>query len=169
MPDPISSIDAFWEITLRKSTMDKTNNKTIAQFRNLLLFSGIFNIVSAFLLIIPVVYEYYLLFFNDVNNFFALGGQEVSLPSNPLHALLINTAGIDLVLIGSIIVVASRNPQKYRPIILLNGIGRLLFAFIITYYIFAADIIRIIVFFGGIDVLISIGFLYYLQKTKNIK
>jgi len=144
------------------------NDKTIKQFSNLLRFSGIFNIASAFLLIIPIVYEYYLLFFNDINLALGLGGQPVSLPTNPLNALLINTAGIDLVLIGTIVLVASKNPLKNRTIILLNGIGRLLFALIIAYYVFAADLIRIIVIFGLIDVIISIGFIYYLKKTRNI-
>jgi len=145
------------------------NDRTLKQFRNLLRFSGIFNIVSAFLLIFPIVYEHYLLFFNDLNFALGLGGQPVSIPTNPLNALLINTAGIDLVLIGAIVLVVSRKPLKNRAIILLNGIGRLLFALIIAYYVFAADLIRIIVVFGLIDVIISIGFLYYLNKVKNIE
>lgn len=144
-------------------------NSTLIQFRNLLRFSGIFNIASASLLIFPIVYEYYLLFFNDINFALGLGGQPVSIPTNPLNALLINTAGIDLVLIGAIVLVVSRNPLKNRTIILLNGVGRLLFALIIGYYVFAADLIRIIIFFGLVDVIISIGFLYYLRKTKNIE
>lgn len=143
------------------------NDRIINQFRNLLRFSGLFNIALAFLLIIPVVYEYYLLFFNDINFALGLGGQSGSIPTNPLHALLINTAGIGLVLIGAIVLVVSKNPLKNRKIILLNAIGRLLFAFIIAYYVLVADLIRIIVVFGAIDVIISIGFLYYLRKTKN--
>jgi len=67
------------------------------------------------------------------------------------------------------ILVVSKNPLKNRTIILLNGIGRLSFALIIAYYVFAADLIRIIVAFGIIDVTISIGFLYYLKKTKTLE
>ncbi len=141
-------------------------NKTLNQFKNLLKFSGTFNIVSAFLLIFPIIYEHYLLFFNKINFALGLGGQAVSIPTNPLNALLINTAGIDLVLIGAVILVVSKNPLKNRTIILLNGIGRLLFAIIIAYYVFAEDLIRIIIIFGLIDVIISIGFLYFLKKTK---
>lgn len=146
-----------------------SDTKTVKQFKNLLQFSGVFNIASAFLLIIPVVYEYYLLFINDINFALGLGGQAVSIPTNPLNALLINTAGIDLVLIGAIVLVVSRKPLKNRAIILLNGIGRLLFALVITYYVFAADLIRIVVVFGLIDVFISIGFLYFLNKTRDIE
>ena len=143
------------------------DDKTLKQFKNLLKFSGVFNIVSAFLLIFPKVYEYYLMFFNDINFALGLGGQPVSIPTNPLNALLINTAGIDLVLIGAVILVVSKDPLKNRTIILLNGVGRLLFALIIAFYVFSADLIRIIVVFGAIDVLISIGFLYYLNKFKR--
>lgn len=145
------------------------NTKTLKHFRNLLRFSGIFNMVSAFLLIFPIVYEHYLLFFNDLNFALGLGGQPVSIPTNPLNALWINTAGIDLVLIGAIIFFISKNPLKNKMIILLNGIGRLLFGSIIAYYIFTADLIRIIAVFGVIDVIISIGFLYYLNKVKHMK
>jgi hypothetical protein len=144
-------------------------NKNLKQFKSLLRFSGIFNIASAALLIIPVVYEYYLLFFNDINLALGLGGQPVSIPTNPLNALLINTAGIDLVLIGAIVLVVSKDPLRNRTIIILNSIGRLLFAFIIGYYVIVADLIRIIIVFGLIDVFISMGFLYYLNKTKNLK
>lgn len=144
-------------------------DKKIKQFKNLLLFSGVFNITAAFLLIIPVVYEYYLFFLNDINTLMGLGGRPVLIPKDPLNALFINTAGIDLVLIGAIVIVVSKNPLRNRTIILFNGIGRLLFALIIAYYVFTADLIRIVIVFGLIDVLISIGFLYYLRKTRNIR
>lgn len=138
-------------------------------FKRLLKFSGIFNIVSAALLIFPKIYEYYLLFMNDINFSIGLGGLPVEIPTNPLNALLINTAGIDLVLIGTIVLIVSKNPLKNKAIILFNAIGRSLFAFIIMYYVFMADIIRIIVAFGLIDVFISIGFIYYLNKSRNFK
>jgi len=34
------------------------NDKTLNQFKNLLKFSGVFNIASALLLIFPKIYEY---------------------------------------------------------------------------------------------------------------
>ena len=145
------------------------NDKTLIQFRKLLRFSGFFNILSAFLLIIPVVYEYYLLFFNNINFAIGLGGHPLSIPTNPLNALFINTAGIGLVLTGAIVLVVSKDPLKNRTIIFLNAMGKLLFTFLIVYYVYTADLIKIIIVFGLIDVIISIGFLYYLKKTRNLK
>ena len=40
---------------------------SVIQFKRLLRFSGIFNIVGAFLFIVPKVYESYLSFFNRLN------------------------------------------------------------------------------------------------------
>lgn len=139
----------------------------IQTFKGLLKFSGIFNIIFAAPLAIPKLYEYYLLFFNNINYKLGLGGLPVEIPTNPLNALFINTAGIDLVLIGIVILLVSKNPLANRKIILLNALGRLLFPGIIGYYIFTANLIHILVVFGLVDVSISIGFLYYLKKIKS--
>lgn len=121
------------------------------------------------MLIFPIAYEEYLKFFNYINFSLNLGGKPFTIPDNPLHALFINTAGIDLVLIGIIILIVSKNPLKNTKIILFNALGRILFALIIAYYILVADVIRIILVFGLIDVFISIGFLIYLFKLKGLK
>lgn len=143
---------------------------TIIQFKRLLKFSGIFNIAGAFMFIIPHAYEAYLSFFNHLNNLVGLGGKNISIPTDIFHTLFINTAGIDLVLIGSIILLVSRNPldKINRSIILANGIGRTVFAIIITYYAVNNGLIQILVVIGLIDFFITVGFIYYLYTTKNI-
>lgn len=152
-------------------SIDKQNeSKIVKQFRRLLLFSGIFNISAATLFIFPIVFEYYLEFFNWLNDLLYLGGGHISKPLDSFHALFINTAGIDLVLIGSIVLLTASNPlnRTNRKIILLNGIGRTLFAFIIGYYAIYRDLIGIFVVIGIIDVIITVGFLYFLRKTKKL-
>ena len=64
-----------------------------------------------------------------------------------------------------ILLVSSVDPVKFRLIPLLNAIGRTLFASIIVYYVIVYDIIRFVLIIGVIDVLISIGFVYFLTKT----
>lgn len=141
----------------------------VIQFKRLLRFSGTFNIIGAFLLIIPNVYESYLFFFNRLNTSMGLGGDSISIPADIFHTLFINTAGIDLVLIGIIVLLVSKDPlsQTNRHIILCNGIARSIFAVIIGYYAFNQDLIRIFVIIGGIDFLITVGFIYYLLRTKE--
>ena len=72
------------------------------------MFSGVFNIIGAFMFITPRFYESYLLFFNTLNPAIGLSGNSISIPQDIFHALFINTAGIDLVLIGVIVLFTAR-------------------------------------------------------------
>ena len=98
-----------------------------------------------------------------------LGGNNITIPSDPFHILFIHTAGIDLVLIGIFVLLASIDPlgKVERLIILINGIGRLLFFCITSYYFITKDLIGIFAIIGVIDFFITSAFLYYLYKTKN--
>ncbi|MCD4733955.1 hypothetical protein K8R78_06920, partial [bacterium] len=115
----------------------KQTQKTITNFRRLLLFSGIFNIVLAAPLILPGVFAWYLRILGEFNALLNLGGVTPVPPTEGIGALLANTAGIDLVLIGVIVIYASRKPLKRKGIALLNACGRTLLAFIVGYYCFA--------------------------------
>jgi len=75
-------------------------DKTVKQFSRLLFFSGAFNIILAFPLIFPVIYERYFELLWAANQFLSLGGKQLIPPEEGINALLVNTAGIDLVLIG---------------------------------------------------------------------
>lgn len=141
--------------------------QTISQFRKLLFFSGVFNIVLALPLVFPVLYEKYFCFLWTVNQFLALGGKEPIPPKEGIHALLINTAGIDLVLIGVVVFYSGFDPIKRRFIPLANAVGRTIFALIIVYYVIAMNIARLVLIVGGVDVIISAGFGYYLMKLRN--
>jgi hypothetical protein len=144
-------------------------NPTVNQFGKLLFFSGTFNIVLALPLAFPVLYDKYLRLLWTLNQFLALGGRELVPPQEGIHALFINTAGIDLVLIGAIVFYAGFDPIKTRFIPLANAIGRTIFALVIIYYVVTMDIARLVLIIGGIDVMISAGFVYYLIKLRNFQ
>ncbi|MFH1983700.1 MAG: hypothetical protein ABIL58_17810 [Pseudomonadota bacterium] len=143
--------------------------RTTRRFGKLLFFSGIFNIVMASPLIFPVLYERYFHLLWQVNQFFHLGGKRLIPPTEAINALLVNTAGIDLVLIGVIVCYAGLDPMRRTFIPFANAIGRTLFAGIIIYYCLVFDIARLVLVIGGIDVLISAGFGYYLIKLKRLQ
>jgi len=69
-----------------------------------------------------------------------------------------------LVLIGVIVLYSSVDPVKRAFIPLANAIGRILFVFIAAYYCIVFDIARLTILIGAIDLAISIGFIYYLNK-----
>ena len=143
-------------------------DKTVKQFSRLLFFSGTFNIILALPLIFPVIYEKYFQFLWAANQFFSLGGKQLIPPKEGINALMVNTAGIDLVLIGVIVFYSGFDPIRRKLIPFANAIGRTLFAAIIVYYCIVFDIARLILVIGGIDLLISAGFCYYLIKLRKL-
>lgn len=141
---------------------------TVKRFQKLLFFSALFNIVLALPLVIPVMHEKYLSLVWKLNQVLMLGGKEIIPPKDGIASLFINTAGIDLVLIGVIVFYAGLNPLKRKFIPLANAVGRTFFAMIIIYYVITMKIARIVLIIGGIDVIISIGFVYFLIRLRNL-
>lgn len=146
--------------------MENNISTQIKGFKKLLTFSGLFNIIFAIPLIIPTFFKSYIDFIYYMNELARLGGVRPVLPEDGLSQLLINTAGGGLVLIGSIVLVSSIDPIKFRLITLFNAIGRILFAVLIFYYVFVYDIVQFVLVIGIIDVLISIGIVYFFVKTR---
>ncbi len=136
-------------------------------FSRLLIFSGVFNIVLAAPLILPEFTAVYFSFLWDVNLFLSLGGTAPIAPQQAVNALLVNTAGIDLVLIGIIVIYAGLAPAKRLFIPVINAAGRTLFAGIIVYYIYTYNIAHIIALIGAIDLIISIGFVYFTLRIRK--
>lgn len=148
--------------------MKTDKERIVASFKKLLLFSGCFNIIFASPLILPYTYQWYLNLLSLLNSKFNLGGIPIPPVNDGLHALLINTAGIDLVLIGAIVLYSYFDPVNRIGIPLLNAVGRTLFFFIILYYCFEYNIARITLAFGVIDLLISFGFIFFYRKLKSL-
>jgi hypothetical protein len=67
----------------------------------------------------------------------ALGGQHIKSPDDGAHALLINTAGLALVLVGLMLIYAAGNLKERMGIPVLNGIVRLVFSVLLVYYLVA--------------------------------
>jgi hypothetical protein len=143
-----------------------TDSKYINYFKYFLLLSGIFNILLALPLVAPFFYRQYFSLLWNMNILLNLGGNKLIPPAEPINALLIHTAGIDLVLIGVIVIYASFDPLKRKFIPLANACGRSLFALIIGYYAFTYNIAHIVIIIGIIDLFISAGFVYFLIKLK---
>jgi len=140
--------------------------KTLDHFRGLLIFSGLFNIICASPLALPFTFGWYLKLLNIINIHLNWGGVPITIPFDSIHALLINVAGLHLVLTGAIVLYASKDPARRSAIAVFNGIGRTLFFLIIVYLTYSYNILRLWLVFGVIDLLVSIGFLYYSGKMK---
>lgn len=139
---------------------------TTARFRSLLLFSGLFNIALASPLTTPWTLGPYVTLLSNVNQALGLGGT-LSVPEAGAPLLLANTAGIDLVLIGVLVLYAARDPEGRSFIALANAVGRTLFAGIVAYHVLAHDVARLVLVIGGIDVAISLGFVHFLRELAR--
>jgi hypothetical protein len=148
--------------------MTVTIDRQIGRFRGFLIFSGLFNIVLAAPLMVPELYRHYLALFWRLNDMLGLGGDAPVMPFNPVGALLVNTAGIDLVLIGAIVLYAAWNPLSHWVIPAVNAAGRTLFAGVILYYVIIYDIPRIVLLIGAIDLMISGVFAYFLHSLRKL-
>jgi hypothetical protein len=132
------------------------------RFRAFLIFSGLFNIVLATPLMVPELYKHYFAFLWNLNGLLSLEGQEPIAPSGGVNALLVNTAGIDLVLIGIFVLYAAQAPLSRWFIPAANAVARSIFATVILYYVIVHDIARIVLVIGLLDASISCMFAYYL-------
>lgn len=144
--------------------MKSENIKIIQGF---LIFSGLFNIIFALPLILPSLAESYLSIMTNLNSLLGFGNQVYNSTISSTHLMLINTAGIDLVLIGMIVIYASRKPIERKGILLLNSIGRTLFLLIIIYNVIVKDLIKLFLVFGIIDLIISIIFVIIYYKISK--
>jgi hypothetical protein len=148
--------------------LSDSNVRQIKRFRFFMVFSGLFNIVLAAPLMIPELYRDYIVVIWKLNGLLSLGGQEPVAPSGGVNALLINTAGIDLVLIGVFVLYAARDPLLRWFIPAANAAGRSVFFIVILYYVVVYDIARIVLLIGLVDVLISGVFGYYLFSLRSL-
>lgn len=140
---------------------------TIHSFRTLLLFGGLFNILFASPLMFPGFADNYLYFLSYMNGLMHLGGHPYVRTVNPAHSLLVNVAGIDLVLIGSMVIYAAFDPDKRKGIVLLNVIGRLVFAALAAYYVFALSLMPLVLAPAVVDIGFCIGFLGFLVVLQK--
>ena len=138
-------------------------------FRKWVLGAGIFNIVAAFPLATPFLYKPYYSVFNYLNHALGLGGMDLEPPVEGINKLLVNTAGLALMLVGLILVYASTNLKEWIGIPFLNAIVRLVFSALLVYYLVTENISRILLSLAGIEVLIAGVFLYYIFKPEKLR
>jgi hypothetical protein len=147
--------------------MNITVERRVRRFSAFLIFSGLFNIVLAAPLMVPEFYRNYLELLWRVNVILSLGGQEPVAPSGGISALFINTAGLDLVLIGIVVLYASRDLLERWFIPAVNAAARLAFFGVSLYYVIVYEIARIVLLIGGVDLIISGIFAWFLLSLRK--
>jgi hypothetical protein len=129
--------------------------------------AGVFNIAAAFPLSLPFFYRHYYAFFNALNAGAGLGGGTLQPPTDG-NGLFINTMGLALVLVGMMMIYASRDIENRKGIPLLNAVIRLFFPVFLLYYLAQGQLPWILAMFGVIDIVISMNLFYYLYKAGKM-
>jgi hypothetical protein len=96
----------------------------------------------------------------------ALFGAEVALifPTDPVLRLFIHGFGAGVVILGATLLYAAKNPRPMIPFILLDGLGRLLFAGVMIYYVLTFSLMRTIFLFGMVE--FAFGVIYIWGSWK---
>ena len=92
----------------------------------------------------------------------------LSFPSDPVHRLFIHGFGAAAVILGATLLYAFRNPGPLLPFILLDGLGRLLYACVMFYYVTAFSLMRTILLFGLLELTFAVIYIWGSVKWKAI-
>ncbi len=136
-------------------------------FRIWVVCAGLFNIIAAFPLSIPFTMKYFFACLNFIDQVLGFNGQELVLPNNDNNLLWLNTCGLALFLVGTMLLYASKDLKNRMGIPLLNGLVRILFAMLVLYYSIVADISGSIILIAVIDMVIGGAFLFYYLGLKR--
>lgn len=144
-----------------------SNRIAHGKLRKWVIGAGMFNIIVAFPLAVPVLCERYYALFNALNASLGLGGRALVPPVEGANKLFVNTAGLALALIGILLIYAAGNLRERMGIPFFNAILRLMFPFLLLYYVLAENIARILIVFGIIDIVIAANFFFYMFHLRK--
>lgn len=135
--------------------------------RWLLILGGLFNSVMG------------LAFFNDLllARFLTLASRiemtvfarlaAIPFPEDPTHRMLIHGFGAAAMILGATLIYSSREPARWAPFILIDGVGRLLFGGLMVSFVLAYSLMRIILAFAALELLFAFSYLGIAWKLRD--
>jgi hypothetical protein len=140
-----------------------------SSFKKWVFGAGLFKVIIGFPVALPFLYEQYYKLFDALNSALGLGGAPLVPPAEPANLFLIHIAGMEVCLVGIILLYASRNLRDRMAIPLSNALVHGLFVFLVLYYVMARGVARILLSFAVVDAVLSIVFLYYIFALRERK
>ena len=96
----------------------------------------------------------------------------LTFPSDPMHQLLIHGFGAGVMILGATLTYSARDPHRFLPFILLDGLGRLLYGITMVYSVLHFGLVRMISVFGLIELSFAVTYLltsWYLIKVPRTR
>jgi hypothetical protein len=138
-------------------------------FKRWVFGAGAFKVVIGLPVALPFLYEQCYRLFDTLNSALGLGGAPLVPPAEPANLFLVHIAGMEVFLVGIILLYASRNIKERTAIPLSNAVVHGLFVFLVLYYVMARGVARILLSFAAVDAVLSIVFLYYVFMLRERK
>jgi hypothetical protein len=135
-----------------------------------LYLGGLFNLSMGCIFLSNRILEWFLLSAKAFEkNIF---GREVllTLPSDPLHQLLIHGFGAGVLILGATLLYSAKDPERLKSFIFFDGAGRLLFSLVMFYYVLTFSLARTILIFGMVEFLFALIYIwgsYFLYKATS--
>jgi hypothetical protein len=132
-----------------QSTVDNIHGMGILRLS--LILGGLFNVSMGTIFLSNPLLRHFFAWAESLEK--ALFGTDVTLdfPVDPVHRLFIHGFGAGVVILGATLLYAAKHPRPLVPFILLDGLGRLLFAGVMFYYVLTFSLMRTIFLFGVVE------------------
>ena len=137
-------------------------------FRKWVLGTGIFNIVVYSTLLFPFTFKVLLDISSAMNNALGLGGMSFPVPANTNHLVMIHVAGICVVCLGIMLVIASFDIMNRAWFVFWEGLLRIIVFLYLLFYVVCMNSIALLLLFGAADLIIGIVYMYFIFTIEGL-
>lgn len=137
--------------------------------RALLILGGVFNCVMGGIFFSDRLLR---LFFElsaraDSALFSSGGGGRLVFPQDPVHLMFIHGFGSAALILGAVLIAASRDIPRYLPFIFIDALGRLLYGSTMVYYVFRYSLMHLILAFACLELFFAIAYLVISRRRRG--
>ncbi|MBW1848362.1 MAG: hypothetical protein JRG81_14245 [Deltaproteobacteria bacterium] len=145
------------------------DSKKINTFQKWVFWTGVFNIIAFTGLTCPFTLKRFLFITNKMGALLGFGGADLLFPADINHLVLINMLGMIVVMLGVMLIIASFNIMERAWYVFWEGLIRIFAFLLIFYFVLFMNAAQALLFFGGIDLLIGLIYMYYIFSIKELK
>lgn len=135
--------------------------------RWLLVLGGLFNSVMGFVFFSDRLLERFFGMASSLESALFSRSAVIPFPEDPTHRMLIHGFGAAAMILGATLICSSRDPVRWTPFILIDGIGRLLFGGLMVSSVFTYALMRTVLAFAVLELLFAVSYLGIAWKLRD--
>jgi hypothetical protein len=136
-----------------------------------LLIGGLFNVSMGFIFLSNRLLNSFFSWAETLERTLFQSMVILNAPSDPLVQLLIHGFGAGVMILGVTLLYSTKDPRRFLPFILFDGLGRLFFGLLMLYYVVIFSMIRIIYMFGLVELSFAVTYIcasWILYKKEKV-